>query len=400
MFNRREMLRRSALLSLSPMVPTFLAQAAQAAGAEKDRRILVVIQLDGGNDGLNTVVPYRDENYAKLRPKLKVAANRVVKLSDEVGFHPSMKAAGQLFDNGRLAVVQGVGYPNPNRSHFESMAIWQSAQLGEKDQGQYGWLGRALDICAAGEIGPHAVYAGGGTTPVTLWSRRSAVATLRSLDEMEMTAPAETLRAAAKSNMSDGDLMQYVSRSADGAFTTAQRLTAIAETPKRTGTATYPDSQLAAQFKLISALIKSGGQARVYYTLQSGYDTHASQQYDHAELLRVLADAVKAFVDDMTASGLDDRVLLLAFSEFGRRAAENASEGTDHGAAAPVIVAGPKLADGLIGPAPNLADLEAGDVKMAIDFRRVYATILDQWLDVRPQAVLAGQFDTIPLFKA
>ena len=233
MFNRREMLRRSALLSLSPMVPTFLAQAAQAAGAESDRRILVVIQLDGGNDGLNTVVPYRDENYAKLRPKLKIPVNRVVKFSDEVGFHPSMKSAGQLFDSGRLAVVQGVGYPNPNRSHFQSMAIWQSARLGEKDQEQYGWLGRALDVCTAGEIGPHAVYAGGGTVPATLWSRRSTVATLRSLAEMELTAPAETLRSAVKSNPLDGELMQYVSRSSDGAFTTAQRLTAIADPPQR-----------------------------------------------------------------------------------------------------------------------------------------------------------------------
>jgi uncharacterized protein (DUF1501 family) len=324
----------------------------------------------------------------------------VVKLSDEVGFHPSMKSAGQLFDSGRLAVVQGVGYPNPNRSHFESMAIWQSARLGEKDQEQYGWLGRALDVCTAGEIGPHAVYAGGGTVPATLWSRRSTVATLRSLAEMELTAPAETLRSAVKSNPLDGELMQYVSRSSDGAFTTAQRLTAIADPPKRAGTATYPESQLAAQFKLISTLIKSGGQARIYYTLQTGYDTHASQQYDHAELLRTLAEAVKAFVDDLTASGLDDRVLLLAFSEFGRRAQENASEGTDHGAAAPVILAGPKLATGLIGPAPNLSDLQAGDVKMAIDFRQVYATILDQWLDVRPQQILLEQFQPLPIFKS
>ena len=189
MFNRREMLRRSApVVVVADRADVFRA-GGPSSRRGKDRRILVVVQLDGGNDGLNTVVPYRDENYAKLRPKLKVAANRVVKLSDEVGFHPSLKAAGQLFDSGRLAVVQGVGYPNPNRSHFESMAIWQSARLGAKEQEQYGWLGRALDICTAGEIGPHAVYAGGGTTPVTLWSRRSTVATLRSLDEMEMSVP-------------------------------------------------------------------------------------------------------------------------------------------------------------------------------------------------------------------
>jgi uncharacterized protein (DUF1501 family) len=162
----------------------------------------------------------------------------------------------------------------------------------------------------------------------------------------------------------------------------------------------YPDSQLSQQLQLVAKLIRSGGAARVYYAVQTGYDTHATQQGIHYELLRDLADGLKAFVDDLTADRLADRVLVLAFSEFGRRAAENDSEGTDHGAAAPLILAGPTFAQGVLGPAPNLADLQDGDVKMATDFRQAYATILDQWLAVRPEEVLSARFERLPLFKS
>jgi uncharacterized protein (DUF1501 family) len=197
-----------------------------------------------------------------------------------------------------------------------------------------------------------------------------------------------------------GELTQLVADRGEMAFTTAQRLSSLTEGPQRAGKSAYPDSQLGQQLKLVSSLIKSGSQARVYYTVQSGYDTHATQQFEHAELLRVLGDALKAFVDDLAANALDDRVLVLAFSEFGRRAAENASAGTDHGAAAPVFLAGSKVSGGVLGPTPNLADLDGGDVKMAIDFRQVYAAILQNWLDIRPAEVLSGQFNPLPLLRA
>lgn len=396
MLTRRELLERSLLLSLSPVVPAFLARAARAAAAERDRRVLVVVQLDGGNDGLNTVVPFRDENYARLRPKLHIPTDRLVKLNDDVGLHPSMKAAGNLFDDGRLAIIQGVGYPNPDRSHFRSMAIWQSARLDEADHGQYGWLGRALDAESARAAGPHAVFAGSGSAPVALWSRRATVASLASIDELSLAAPGDLLRGAQVLPDGAGELARFVSRSADDAFSTAERLSAVTEASHHAASSGYGSSSIAEQLKLIAALIKADSPARVFYTAQSGYDTHAVQANEHAGLLRGLAGGLKAFLDDMTASGLADRVLVLAFSEFGRRAAENDSSGTDHGAAGPVFVAGPKLASGLLGPTPNLSDLQDGDVRMAIDFRQVYATILDRWLDVRPAEILGGQFEPLP----
>ena len=397
MLTRRELLQRSAILSLSPAIPAFLAQTARAVDADLDRRVLVVVQLDGGNDGLNTVVPFHDEHYARLRPQLKLPTDKLVKLNDDVALHPAMTAMGKLFDAGRLSVIQNVGYPNPNRSHFVSMAIWQSALLDTASHGQYGWLGRALDVQAARQTGPHAVYAGLGSAPVTLWGRKTEIATLNSLEEMALATPVELFRATANVAADDADLVRIVARASEQAFTTAERLSSLLKAPAEKSDAAYPGSQLAANLKLVAALLKSDSKARVFYTLQSGYDTHATQANTHYNLLREFSEAVSAFSKDMDASGLGERVLVLAFSEFGRRAAENNSGGTDHGAAGPVFVAGPKLAQGLHGTTPNLADLDEGDVKMAIDFRQIYASILDRWLDVPAAKILSGNFEPLPL---
>ncbi len=398
MLNRRQLLQQSVLLSLSPIVPAFLTRTAQAAGNEKDRRILVVLQLDGGNDGLNTVVPYGDEHYAKLRPKLQIKTDRLIKVNGEIGLHPALKPAAKLLDASRMAIVQGVGYPNPNRSHFVSMSIWQTARLQESEHGQYGWLGRALDVGAGPENAPQGILVGSGSVPVTLWGRRSTIASVRSLEDLALATPAGIMRAAA--GKPSGELARWAADASDSAFSTVERLSALAAHDSPSSKSGYPDSQLAQQLQLVAKLIRSGSAARVFYAVQTGYDTHATQQYVHYDLLRDLADGLKAFVDDLTVDRLADRVLVLAFSEFGRRAAENDSEGTDHGAAAPLILAGPTFAQGLLGPVPNLTDLQDGDVKMGIDFRQVYATILDQWLAVRPEEVLSARFERLPLFKS
>jgi uncharacterized protein (DUF1501 family) len=395
MFTRRQVLKQGALISLAPIVPSFLARTARAAEAEKDRRVLVVVQLDGGNDGLNTVVPFRDDNYARLRPKLRLESGRLIKIADDLALHLSLKGVAKLLDDDRLEIVQGVGYPNPDRSHFKSMAIWHSARLDETEHGQYGWLGRALDVGGSADRGPQAVYTGAGALPVALWSRRSAAITVKSKDDLTLAAPARLLASAAAAEESD-ELGRFVAESSRDAFATAERLAALAKTDTATETA-YQDSNLAAQLKMVSTLIKADTPARVFYTSQGGYDTHAAQLFDHSRLLGEFSSAVKAFLDDMAASGLGDRVLLLAFSEFGRRAAENGSEGTDHGSAAPVFLAGPKLAARLHGPTPNLADLIDGDVKVAIDFRQVYATLCDRWLEVPSAGIVGGRFEQLPL---
>lgn len=394
MLTRRQMLSRSLLLSAAPFVPGFLARTARAAAPERDRRVLVVIQLDGGNDGLNTVVPYRDENYARLRPKLHLTAERYIKLNDELALHISLEPLAKLFEAGQLSIVQGVGYPNPNRSHFESMSIWHSARLAEAEQGQYGWLGRALDAHAAEAAGPHAVYASSDSVPVALWGRRSATAAIRSPEELRLDAPHGLLSASA--TLPGDSPAQAVATQCADAFNTCEKLLPVLAATTAQGAA----SSLGVSLQTIAALIKADSPARVYYASQVGYDTHSAQRYEHAGLLRTLGSELSAFLADMKSSGLDDRVTVLVFSEFGRRAAENGSEGTDHGAAAPVFVAGANLSQGLHGPTPNLGQLADGDVQTAIDFRRVYATLLDRWLEVPSAAVLDGQFEPLELFKA
>jgi uncharacterized protein (DUF1501 family) len=396
MLTRRQMLERSLLLSLAPTVPGFLARTARAAEAERDRRVLVVIQLDGGNDGLNTVVPYKDENYAKLRPKLHLTDERFVKLNDELALHISLKPFAELFEAGQLSIVQGVGYPNPNRSHFESMSIWHSGLLGEAEQGQYGWLGRALDTHAQQAAGPHAVYASNNSVPVALWGRRAATAVIRSPEELRLDAPMGLLHAAAHEANADSPLAHSLAVNCDEAFSTCEKLSPILSAAASDGAA----GSLGVSLNTIGALIKADSPARVYYASQGGYDTHSAQRYEHAGLLRTLGRELSAFLTDLKASKLDDRVAVLVFSEFGRRAAENGSEGTDHGAAAPVFLAGSSLAAAIHGPTPNLADLEDGDVRMAIDFRQVYATLLDRWLEIPSAAVLGGSYEPLGLFKA
>jgi uncharacterized protein (DUF1501 family) len=385
---RRFILQSSSLISLSPLVPTMLCQAAQAAPLQSDGRVLVVIQLDGGNDGINTVVPYADDGYAKARVKLRLETHELHKLDDDVGLHPRMRSAKALFDDGRLAILQGVGYPNPDKSHFRSMRIWQTASMDDAAHNSYGWLGQALDRSAAerdsGEAA--AIYVGEEQTPVALWGRRSAATTLSRLDDLTLTRGAGQAIAASPAELSAmeaGSLQQFVTRQVLSAYAAAEQFRRQDLATRQSHPSKYPENALAGRLELIARLLKSGSRSRVFYTAQSGYDTHASQSQTQAELLGELSSALKAFLDDLKEAKLDDRVLVLAFSEFGRRVAENDSQGTDHGTAGPVLLAGPGVKPGLHGRPPSLSDLVAGDLKSSIDFREVYSTVLDKWLGLR-----------------
>lgn len=400
MLNRRQFLQTSSIVSLSPMLPCIFGTTARAAGAGVDERVLVVVQLDGGNDGLNTVVPYADDAYGRARKKLRLETDKLLKLDDHVGLHPSMQGVKQLFDEGLLTVVQNVGYPNPNRSHFSSMRIWQTAQSDEAAHNGYGWLGRTLDqqlLQAKPKIGSDAIFVGEREIPVALWGRRSsATAFDRTNDlrlEMEVTA-------GHASNDGVDNLEQFVTKQVYQAYAASAEFERQEMHESGPGDNKYPDTGLAGRLKVVSRLLQSGSHARVYYAVQDGYDTHAAQLYTHARLLKEFSDAVKAFFDDLQKVGLADRVLLLAFSEFGRRVQENDSQGTDHGTAGPVFVAGTSLRDRLIGGAPNLTDLDNGDLKMQVDFRGIYATILDEWLAVDANKVLRNTFKRLPLITA
>ncbi|MFV0444689.1 MAG: DUF1501 domain-containing protein [Planctomycetaceae bacterium] len=391
MSTRRQFLQQSALVSLAPWLPAFLPQSLSAAEAAEDDRILVVIQLDGGNDGLNTVIPFRDEHYAAVRSTLRLAEKDLHKLDDAVALHPGMKAAAELFGDGRLSIVQGVGYPNPNRSHFESMSIWQHARLDESQHDSLGWLGRAADAHPVDPLrGPDAVYVGREDIPVAIRGRRSNAVSLADESDLQLMTPLSLTAAATKTD----DLTAFVQRSVSTSYDAAKRF-AEAEGKSTTSDATYPTNALAQKLQLAARMIKLGGGTRVFYVSQPGYDTHSAQVDAHRRLLNEFSRGLKAFLDDLHASKLEERVVVLAFSEFGRRVQENGSAGTDHGAAGPVFLAGRPVAGGVLGPHPSLTDLDNGDLKMSTDFRDIYATLLTEWLRL-PANELQGR-PSLPL---
>ena len=390
-------LKGSTLVSLGLTVPNFLHRSARAAEGAKGDRVLVVVQLSGGNDGLNTVIPFGDDLYAKNRVALRVAADQIQKIDDHVGLHPSLTGLSKLLEDGHLAVLQGIGYPNPSRSHFRSMDIWQAASLAEKLPND-GWLGRALgreELRRPGTL--PAMHLGGGKLPLALAGRTTEVPSLTSLAEYKLQpgiAGRDALAGVASADRSDSTL-QFLRQSTLEAYTSSSRLEEMA---KRYDTpVAYPGTELARKLKLVAQLIDAGLGARIFYTSLDGFDTHANQLQSHTNLLRELSDAVKAFMDDLGHHGHRDRVLLMTFSEFGRRVKENGSNGTDHGAAGPMFLAGGKVKPGPIGKHPSLADLDEGDLKHHTDFRSVYATVLEDWLKCPSREVLGGQFERLPL---
>jgi uncharacterized protein (DUF1501 family) len=411
MFSRREFLRTSSrtstLVALAPTIPGFLAQTARAAGPVRDGRILVVVQLNGGNDGINTVVPFADEGYAKNRNVLRLPTNRLLRINREVALHPAMGDAARLLQSGRLAIVQGVGYPNPSRSHFKSMAIWHTAhvnlprtdRLDMPTNASLGWIGRALDEGGRSAGGsPAAQFVGSESLPLALRSRRSvASAIMRPEDAVLTLRTGERTTPSMEGGRGD-DLAAFVLRSTLDAYDTSERMARLLRTEDRG--VSYPTNEFAGQLRLVARLIKSGGGTRIYYTSQGYYDTHYDQLQVHANLLGELSGALKAFLDDLAGARLADRVVVLCFSEFGRRVRENGSRGTDHGTAGPVFLAGPRVRAGLAGRTPSLLDLEDGDLRMGIDFRRVYATILEEWLGLPSNNVLGARFEQLPLFRA
>jgi uncharacterized protein (DUF1501 family) len=404
MLTRRDFLRTSTLVALAPSVPAFLANTARAARPERDGRVLVVIQLDGGNDGINTVVPFADEGYAKYRKVLRLPTQRLFKINRDVGLHPAMGDAAKLVETGRLAIVQGVGYPNPSRSHFKSMAIWHSANVklprGDvvdlESKASYGWIGQALDAGTKPADGsPAAVFVGTGALPGALRSRRSVASALTRPEDALLTLKADAKAAVAAD--SGTDLAAFVRRSTLDAYATSERMAQVLRA--KDSSPRYPPTALASRLQVVARLLKGGVGTRVFYTSQSGYDTHFIQAQQHAELLREFAGALRAFLDDLAAAGLAERVVMLAFSEFGRRVQENGSQGTDHGTAGPVFVAGPGVRAGLVGKTPSLLDLQDGDLKMEVDFRQVYASVLD-WVGLPSGTALAGPFAPLPLFRS
>jgi uncharacterized protein (DUF1501 family) len=404
-------LRSSTLVAIgASTVPGFLGRSALAARTGKSsERILVVVQLLGGNDGLNTVVPHGIDGYNRGRRALRLSPSQVHKITPEIGLHPAMGAMAKLLERGRLGIVQGVGYPNPDRSHFRSMEIWETGRLESDAQAlETGWLGRALD--AKGRKpgdDPPALHVGGGALPQALRSRKTEVPALESLEsyklqidgpEPDRKTTRSALTALASVERRDDDpTLGFIRRTTLSAYESSNRLEQLV--PKSGGGPKYPNFSLARRLELVAQMIKADFGTRIFYTSLDGFDTHANQLGTHQALLNELSDSIAAFHDDLAAAGMADRVAVLSFSEFGRRVQENASQGTDHGAAAPVFLVGPVATAGLFGAHPSLDDLDDGDLKFHTDFRRVYAALLADWLDCPPASVVGAGFPPLPLFR-
>jgi uncharacterized protein (DUF1501 family) len=422
---RREFLRKGVLfLAASTTAPFFLTRTALALdsivsnAATKsisglpDDRILVVIQMGGGNDGLNTVVPYTMDEYYRARTTIGIAKEKLLKINDLIGLHPNLTRFKELYDGGRMAVIQGVGYPNPDRSHFRSMEIWHTANPQSKTV-EFGWLGRYLDNtcpgCSpkSGQINPMGGMNIGNMMPLAMKSHRGLSISLDSpdsfrwmpladerLDAGHQEAIFEKLNHVVAANLSDPQVarLDFLSRVAMNAEVSSNRIREIAK--KYKGGQTYPATGLGRQLQLVAQMIAGGLDTRVFYVSMGGFDTHANEQGPHDKLMTELAEGVHAFYKDLDKQGNNDRVLTMTFSEFGRRVAQNASNGTDHGTAAPMFVIGSRIKAGLYGEHPSLAadQLDHGDLKFHTDFRNVYATVLENWLGTKSQPILGSDF--------
>jgi len=394
----------SALATLVPRAPQFLietAAAAELSASARNDNLLVVVQLSGGNDGLNMIVPRDRDEYIRARPTLAQTPGTLLKLNDELGLHPSLGGLASLWESQVLSIVQGVGYPNPNRSHFESFDIWHTAQR-DTSLRSTGWLGRWSDMTGARETSdPLAIHVGGESQPLALAAHDSAASSFRSLDDLRLkgsraledrSAIAERLGAAP---LPTDDFSRFLRATTVSALSTSRRVEAVVG--DRSTSAKYPGSELARRLQIVAQLIEAGLSTRVYYVCQDGYDTHSKQAAAHAALLSDLGGALQAFHADLAQRGQDKRVAVMVFSEFGRRVRENASQGTDHGAAAPLLLVGGRVRAGVVGTHPSLTDLDDGDLKHQVDFRQIYATLLDEWLGCDAARVLGKSYDKLPV---
>lgn len=430
--SRRSFLRTAALSgTFAQTVPGFLATTWSALAAEshvrtatqsvtgKEAPILIVLQLAGGNDGLNTLVPYADDDYHRARPQLGIAATDVRRLNDQFGLHPALRGFQSLYDAGNLAVVHGVGYPNPNRSHFRSTEIWVTGSDSQKVE-RHGWLGRYFDQ-ACPDAAPTVGVALGRTMPQAFAAQHPTGVSLENPQSFPAKDPADmdvdgttqarrfdrsmnadvgpgsSIESLGSGHLTVADPRAFLERTAIDAQASRDLIRQVTTQVKNL--ATYPESALAAQLKLVAQLIAGGLATRVFYVQHGGFDTHTNQLNTHARLLGQLGDALAAFVTDLKSLGQLDRVTVLTFSEFGRRVAENRSGGTDHGAGAPVFLLGNKLKAGLHGTVPSLAppDLLNGDLRFQTDFRSIYADLLENWLRTPSLPILGQAFPTVRL---
>jgi len=418
---RRSLIGRGALLVASGfLAPSFITRTAMALDgpssalgsvaldSSKKNRILVVLQLSGGNDGLNTLIPFADPNYSQLRPSLGFAANEVLHLTDSVGLNPNLSKLKTMYDQGKVAVVQGVGYPNPNRSHFRSMDIWHSARPDTFERS--GWLGRYVSACECARDNALPAISVGDQLNTMFWTDTTLVPAVASIGAFsfltdtkyknDRTFQMQTLQniysQAGNWSAYEGLIRRGTLQALAGSDE-LQKVAASYQSPVQ-----YPaNNGLANQLKMVAQVIAGNLGTRLFSVSMGGYDTHANQKPTQDKNLAQLGDALEAFMQDLANMQQQDNVVIMAFSEFGRRVKQNGSGGTDHGTAEPMFIIGNKVQGGLYGTYPSLSDLDNnGDLKFNADFRSVYAGVLKDVVGADPAPILAGSFDPISVMRA
>lgn len=393
------------LAALGVVAPSFLVKAAYAserpgvggscADAATGKRILLVVQLSGGNDGLNTVVPYGNQGYYTMRPNLAIPREQVLPLTAQMGLHPALRSLKGLYDRGHMAVLESVGYPNPNRSHFRAMDIWQTARPDVNEP--TGWLGRYLagDDCEDDRL-LRAVNIG-NSLPRTFWTESTVVPSIANAESYQFradgrfaadrTAQVDAIHHICSASHAPGN-DEFVRLAALEALDSSTLLQQVVG--RYDEGITYPNNAFAEGLKLIAKVIAADVGTRVFYVSLGGFDTHAAQARRHTQLLQYLDEGLGAFFQDMDRLGKADDVLAVTFSEFGRRVGENASAGTDHGTALPMFLVGGGVKGGFYGTPPDLTNLQDGDIKHQMDFRGVYASVIQNWMGVDPTGIIDG----------
>lgn len=391
---RSDFIKYSGLASTSLYVPNFLKSFAKQVIGDPAQKTLVVIQLSGGNDGLNTVVPYRNDIYYQSRPSLAVQRSNALSLNDELGLNPVMTGMKSLYDDGVMTVINSVGYPNPDRSHFRSMDIWQTASGSDRILTS-GWIGRYLDAeCAGCAKSYHAIEADDTLSLAMKGSQLNGISVQNPEMLFNNTRDPLIQLLSQKTSPGENENLSYLYKTLVNTYSSADYIyqkSKVYESPLQ-----YPNDAFSKNLKTIAGLIVSGIDTRVFYISLGSFDTHVGQKDRQERLLKQLSDGLQVFVSDLKKNNRFNDTLIFTFSEFGRRVKENDGNGTDHGTANVLFaISGGLQKAGVYNSAPDLSDLDTGDLIYKIDFRSIYGTVLQKWLNVDPAPILGQGFESL-----
>lgn len=393
LFKRKEFIQIGSLATASLMVPKFLKAFEGKSMVLPGNKVVVILQLSGGNDGLNTVIPFRNDLYYKARPKLGIAKDKALAVTDEAGLHPALKGFKELYDDGSMAILNSVGYPNPDRSHFRSMDIWHTASQSH-EYWTNGWVGRYLDAQCNGCDKPTQAIELDDVLSLALKGEDIKGIAVKDPRRLYGTANEKFFRDVMRSHKDEAgeQPVDYLYKTMAETLSSADYI--FQQSRMHPTNAEYPKTELGNSLKTIASLIYSEINTKVYYVSLGSFDTHINQDAQQQRLFTEMNDAVKAFVKDLKQQHRFEDVMLFTFSEFGRRVNQNASNGTDHGTANNMfLVSGGLKQKGVLNPLPDLSDLNEGDLKYNVDFKNVYATILKKWLNADDKAILSKQYE-------